>query len=221
MAITADRGRLLWLLSLAAVREGKSNGTVYALGATLRNVPRPDLTEQEYLREVERLANEVVAAAIGEEWLSYAPDPSDATPLQRAVNALARAMRHYHFVGDGCAEEDGRPSIKLAGVVLIRPDAMPADLGETYEDACSRLGVDPRPEGWALWNTWGEGNVRVTMIVSAMDTTEGLLLNWARGRTVYPVMPVPSQIALIHQGWSGPMIFSPFGRSKLGLGGHS
>lgn len=58
-----------------------------------------------------------------------------------------------------------------------------------------------------------------TMIVSAVDSTEGLLANWSRGRTVYPVMPVPSQIALVHQGWAAPMILSPHGARKAGLSG--
>ncbi|MGV9239413.1 hypothetical protein [Streptomyces nigra] len=37
---------------------------------------RPELTELDHLREVERLARAVVGAAAGECWLSYAvPDP--------------------------------------------------------------------------------------------------------------------------------------------------
>ncbi|MFF5044542.1 hypothetical protein [Streptomyces nigra] len=129
-------------------------------GVTLRGVTRPELTELDHLREVERLARAVVAAAGGEGWLSYAPDPDDTTGLQRAVNALARSIRHYHFPGDGCAEEDERPVLKLAGVAVLRPDAMPTGWTETYEDGCGRLGVEPRPEGWALWNTWGDHDMR-------------------------------------------------------------
>ncbi|MDX3215458.1 hypothetical protein PV318_07970 [Streptomyces sp. ME02-6991-2B] len=181
---------------------------------------RPEMKELDYLREVERLARAVVSAAGGEGWLSYAPDLDDASGLQRAVNALARSVRHYHFPGDGCVEEeDERPVVKLAGVVILRPDAMPAEWTGTYEETCTRLGIEPRPDGWALWNTWGDDNMRVTMIVSAIDSTEGLLANWSRGRAVYPVMPLPSQIALIHQGWSAPMIFSPYGVQKVGLSG--
>ncbi|MEU4094420.1 hypothetical protein [Streptomyces sp. NPDC026673] len=180
---------------------------------------RPEMTELDHLREVERLARAVVSAAGGEGWLSYAPDPDDASGLQRAVNALARSIRHYHFPGDGCVEDEERPVVKLAGVVVLRPDAMPAEWTGTYEEACTRLGVEPRPDGWALWNTWGDDNMRVTMIVSAVDSTEGLLANWSRGRSVYPVMPLPSQVALIHQGWSAPMIFSPYGAQKVGLSG--
>ncbi|MFF3323455.1 hypothetical protein [Streptomyces sp. NPDC002889] len=183
-------------------------------------MPRPELSELDHLREVERLAKAVTNAAFAEGWLSYEPDAEAATPLQRAVNALARELRHHHFPGDGCLdEEEDRPSAGLAGVLVLRPSVMPAGMGETYQQACARLGVEPRQEGWALWNTWGDGGTRVTMVVSAVDTTEGLLANWARNRPVYPVTPLPSQIAQIHQGWAGPMTFSPLGAQKLGLTG--
>ena len=43
----------------------------------------------------------------------------------RSVNALARALRHYHFAGDGCLdEEDERPLIKLAGAGINRADLL-------------------------------------------------------------------------------------------------
>ncbi|MFD8477895.1 hypothetical protein [Kitasatospora sp. NPDC059673] len=67
--------------------------------------------------------------------------------------------------------------------------------------------------------TWDDGNLQVTMVVSAVDTTEGLLMNWSRGLVRYPVTPLPSQVALVHHGWAAHMIFSPFGVKKLGLGG--
>lgn len=57
------------------------------------------------------------------------------------------------------------------------------------------------------------------MVVSAVDTTVGLLTNWARGRHVYPVTPLPSQMAHIQQGRAGPMTFSPFGVERSGLTG--
>ncbi|MEU5416867.1 hypothetical protein AB0G91_32875, partial [Streptomyces clavifer] len=110
----------------------------------------------------------------------------------------------------------------LAAVAVIRPEAMPVGTGETYPDACVRLGVEARPEGWALWETWVDGNAKVTMVVSAVDTTEGLLTNWAKGRDLLPVMPLPSQIAQVHAGWTGwGSIFSPYGKRKLGLNGQS
>lgn len=107
---------------------------------------RSDLTETEHLKEIERLAREVRSAALREGWLSYAPDPENATELQRSVNALARALRHCHFPGDGCVEEY-RPLVELAGVLIIRPGIMPSELNETYEQACLRIGVEPREEG--------------------------------------------------------------------------
>ncbi|MFI6874455.1 hypothetical protein ACIBL6_13520 [Streptomyces sp. NPDC050400] len=177
---------------------------------------RPDPTEAEHAGEVERLARAVRSAARDEGWLCYGPDPEDATALQRAVNALARTLRHHHFPGDGCVEED-RPLVELAGVVVIRPGVMPSASDETYEQACLRIGVEPREEGWALWCTWGKERARITMVVSAVDTTEGLLANWSRGVAVSPVRPVPSQIALIHQGWAGPMTLSPRAVRQLGL----
>ncbi|MFJ9839974.1 hypothetical protein ACIRYZ_05815 [Kitasatospora sp. NPDC101155] len=167
---------------------------------------------------MERLVHAVVRAADKEGWLEYGPEPGDATPLQRAVNELARNVLYYHFPGDGCLhEEQDRPELKLAGVAILRPEAMPEGMEETYEQACLRLGVDARPEGWALWNTWGDGGIPVTMVVAAVDTTEGLLWHWSRGRRFYPVTPLPSQVALVHSGWHAHMIFSPEGVRRMGL----
>ncbi|MEV7117338.1 hypothetical protein [Kitasatospora griseola] len=181
---------------------------------------RPELSELDHLKELERLARAVTNAAWGEGLLADDRDAENGTPLQRALHALSRGLRRYHFRGDGCLEEEeDRPDLKLAGVVVLRPGAMPEGMTETYEEACARLGVEARPEGWALWNTWGDGDLHVTMVVAAVDTTEGLLMNWSRGIAHYPVTPLPSQIAVIHHGWAAHMIFSPFGVKKLGLGG--
>ncbi|MEV4194791.1 hypothetical protein [Streptomyces toxytricini] len=177
-----------------------------------------EFSDLDYLREIERLAHRVRVEAGNEGWLSYQADPDEATPLQRSVNALARVLHHYHFDGDGCLEED-RPLIRLVGASVLKPGVMPAGVEEAYEVVCARIGVDPRPEGWALWNTWGDGDLQVTMVVSAVETTEGLFRNWARGRAVDPVSPLPSQIALVRQGWIGPVTFSPRGVKHTGLGG--
>jgi len=67
-------------------------------------VERP--SEDEYLRIVERLANDVVDRALDEGWLMYLPDDSEQTPLQRSINELARNLRHVHYEGDGCLDED-------------------------------------------------------------------------------------------------------------------
>ncbi|MFJ4845742.1 MULTISPECIES: hypothetical protein [unclassified Streptomyces] len=180
---------------------------------------RPELSELDYLREIERLARAVASAAAAEQW--HADDTEDQGPLQRSVNALRKALLRYHFPLDGCMEEEEeRPVVPLAAVALIRPEAMPVGIDETYPHACARLGVEARPEGWALWETWVDGRARVTMVVSAVDTTEGLLTNWAKGEDLLPVMPLPSQIAQVHAGWTGwASIFSPYGKRKLGLSG--
>ncbi|WP_380280837.1 hypothetical protein [Kitasatospora purpeofusca] len=179
------------------------------------STPEPD--ELDYLREIERLAHDVTVEASAEGRLSYAPDPPDATPFQHSVNALARAVRAYHFEGDGCVED--RPLLELAAAAVLKPGAVPAGLDEDYEQACARFGVEPRPEGWALWHTWGKGGLQVTMVVSAVATTEGLFRNWALGREFDPVEPLPSQIALVHRGWSGPMTFAPRGVRRIGREG--
>jgi hypothetical protein len=60
--------------------------------------------EPSYLRRVEVLAHAVCDRAMDEGWLSYRPDPDEATPLQRAVNELARNLRHHHSSTDGCCD---------------------------------------------------------------------------------------------------------------------
>ncbi|MEU6318570.1 hypothetical protein [Streptomyces sp. NPDC047009] len=102
---------------------------------------------------------------------------------------------------------------------MLKPGAMPAGVEEGYEAVCTRIGVEPRSEGWALWNTWSDGELKVTMVVSAVETTEGLIQNWSRGRAIDPVAPLPSQIALVRRDWIGPMTFSPRAVSRMGLNG--
>ncbi len=177
-----------------------------------------ELGELDHLREIERLAHRVTVEASGEDWLSYQPDPADATPLQCSINALARAVRSYHFEGDGCVDED-RPLIPLVGAAVLKPGAVPPGMAEDYAEACALLGVEARPEGWALWSTWDDGGHRVTMVVTAVDTTYGLFRNWSRGRESDPVTPLPSQIGQVRKGWIGPLTFSPRGVERTGLGG--
>lgn len=124
-----------------------------------------DLDEFDYLRRVEMLARELVERAHDEGWLSYAGDPDDATPLQRMVNELARTLRHYHFEGDGCIDE--RPAYRIGGAGLIRPDS------DAYTEMCSRLGVEARAEGWALWHTWDNEQQAHTLVTTCIATTEG------------------------------------------------
>ncbi|MDT9700485.1 hypothetical protein [Streptomyces sp. P17] len=172
-------------------------------------------SELDYLREVERLAHQIKVAAYDEGWPALDADPEAATPLQRRVNALARALHHYHFEGDGCLQED-RPLVRLFGAAVLKPGIM-----EGYDELCARFGVEPRPEGWALWHTWGDGELKVTMVVSAVETTEGLFQNWSHGRPVDPVTPLPSRVALVHGGWIGPMTLSPRGARRLGTEGRT
>jgi hypothetical protein len=66
-------------------------------------VPRP--TDEEYLNEVEVLAKAVVEEALAEGWLRFMPDLPDSSPLQHAVNELARKLRYLHTADDGCFEQ--------------------------------------------------------------------------------------------------------------------
>jgi hypothetical protein len=59
-------------------------------------------SELAYLRNVERLANALCDAAADEDW--YLADGG--SPLQEAVNELAKSLRHVHFEGDGCLADD-------------------------------------------------------------------------------------------------------------------
>jgi len=180
-------------------------------------VLEPELSRQDYLRQVELLALDVVAAAQEEGWQSWGEDPVDATRLQRTVNELARTLRHQHFEDDGCVEPD-RPVLHLGGAALFVP-------GETesrqdgYRVGCARLGVDTRDEGWALWYTWDDQERAHTMVTTALRTTRGLLDNWAQGRDVHPAQPRRSQIRAVIRGWVGPVTLSPSHASTKGLGG--
>ncbi|MFC9730067.1 hypothetical protein ACFWGM_05555 [Streptomyces roseolus] len=85
--------------------------------------------------------------------------------------------------------------VRLVGTSVLKPGLMPAGVDEPYEAVCARIGVEPRAEGWALWNTWDrDGEVKVTRVVTAVATTEGLFANWAHGRALDPVTPLPSQV---------------------------
>jgi hypothetical protein len=66
----------------------------------------PRRSDEDYLNRVEELAKVVCDEASEEGWLTYLPDDADQTPLQRAINELARNLRHVHYEGDGCVDED-------------------------------------------------------------------------------------------------------------------
>jgi hypothetical protein len=173
-------------------------------------VLEPELSERDYLRQIDLLARDEVGAAQDEGTLTYGPDPREATGLQRAVNELARALRHWHFEGDSCLAED---VLHLGGAALIGPGQ------ESYRTGCARLGVDPRDEGWALWYAWDEKARAHTMVTTALDTTRALLDNWAGGRDVHPARPRRAQVAAVVRGWVGPIILAPGHAGTVGLSG--
>ncbi|MEU5323509.1 hypothetical protein AB0G67_43190 [Streptomyces sp. NPDC021056] len=83
--------------------------------------------------------------------------------------------------------------MRLVGASVLKPEVMPVGVEEEYAEVCARIGMEPRPEGWALWSTWSDGGeLKLTMVVSAVETTEGLLENWSRAREIDPVSPLPS-----------------------------
>jgi hypothetical protein len=155
---------------------------------------------------VELLARDIADRALDEGWLSFAPDPDDATPLQRAVNAMARQLRHYHFEDDGCADPEA-PLLTLSGALLVAPSS--ALSSQDYADICVRLGVPARAEGWALWHSLDGRGRRITMVTSKLAATEGMLLAWSKGRDVMPVRPVPAAVVATVSGWLGPAVRSP------------
>jgi hypothetical protein len=87
----------------------------------------------------------------------------------------------------------------------------------TYDEVCARLGVEARPDGVALWNTWGDSGPAVTMVVTDVAATETLLRNWSSGIVIYPTTPLPSQIISVRQGWFEPMILSPGTVRRVGV----
>ncbi|MEU5950615.1 hypothetical protein ABZ793_34445 [Micromonospora sp. NPDC047465] len=177
-------------------------------------MPDIDLTDAEYLREIELLANDVVDRALDEGWLSFDPDPDDATPLQRAVNALARQLRHYHFEDDGCVDPDAQ-LVGLAGALLVRPTTVLSE--QEYTDICERLGVKARPQGWALWHTWDQKGREITMVTTRISTTEGMLLAWSKGRHMVPAKPPRAAVAATVRGWLGPAVRSPGYAAETGV----
>ena len=52
----------------------------------------PRLSDEEYLKHVEELANVICDAAFDEGWLTFLPDDADQSPLQQAINESARAF---------------------------------------------------------------------------------------------------------------------------------
>ncbi len=69
--------------------------------------PQP-LSDVDHLRRIEALAHAVCERALDEGWLTYLPEDGDQSPLQQAVNELARHLRHVHHDADDCGDgEEG------------------------------------------------------------------------------------------------------------------
>jgi hypothetical protein len=158
----------------------------------------------------------VTNAAYNEGIVTLNDDPENATALHRAINELSRHLSHWHFTFDGCLED--RPTRPLGSAYLLLPGETPEQQQE-YRYGCDRLGVDPRPEGWALWHTWDHKERAHTMVTTLLDTTAALLESWTRGRDRQPVEPLRAQIKVVVRGWLGPTHLSPGQARAIGLGG--
>lgn len=66
----------------------------------------PRISHDEYLIKIEQLAQAVADEAFEEGWLEYDSDGSGRTALQNSIIELAQNLRHVHFAGDGCLDEE-------------------------------------------------------------------------------------------------------------------
>ena len=101
---------------------------------------------------------------------------------------------------------------------MITPGAT-SEERDAYRRLCQKLGIDAREDGWALWCTWDHRSRAHTMVTTALDTTRGLLDNWAQGRDVHPVQPNRAQITAVVRDWFQPVTLSPSHATTIGLGG--
>lgn len=170
---------------------------------------RGNRDDPDYLRRVESCARELILEAVKEERQIYFEDPQ-ATAFERALLDLARAVQDWeHFTGDGCLADDPEP-LPLAGIVVLKPQAMPPTARFSYESACGGLGVEARAEGWAVWNVWDRKvKYRYALVLSDFTVTEAVLRNWADGIAVQPGEPLRHHIARRVDGWVRPMIHFP------------
>lgn len=165
--------------------------------------------DPDYLRRVESCARELILEAVKEARQIYLDD-LHATAFDRALVDLARAVEDWeHFTGDGCLTGDP-PGLPLAGIVVLKPQAMPPTARFTYESACGGLGVEPRAEGWAVWNVWDRKVAyRYALVLSDFTVTHAVLRNWAAGVAVQPGEPFRHHIVQRVEGWIRPMIHFP------------
>ncbi|GHJ50052.1 hypothetical protein Cs7R123_73940 [Catellatospora sp. TT07R-123] len=173
-------------------------------------------TDMDYLRQVEFLANRLVATAYDEGWEVLEPS-ADAGPVALALREIAMVLQHFHFDGDGCLDDESRLR-DVAGVLVLRPEAMPPTADYTYEQVCAGLYLKPQPGGWAIWNTWTRSRKRCALVLNDPHTTEGLLLAWEHGRAIWPAEPLKGQVARVVSGWVGPMVWHPHHAERIILG---
>jgi len=60
--------------------------------------------DADYYERIEALAKAVCSRASDEGSLTFLPEDDDQTPLQNAVNELARNLRYVHQDDDGCLD---------------------------------------------------------------------------------------------------------------------
>jgi len=102
----------------------------------------------------------------------------------------------------------------VAGALVVRPGEAHEGLNLTYDDACTRLGLDPRPEGCALWGLVGlhrqRGHPHKQMLVTSMvHETQTPLSAWRMGvdMTLPPLVRNEADMAVIKVlgGWPVPI----------------
>ncbi|MFM9462613.1 hypothetical protein ACKI1K_07140 [Streptomyces scabiei] len=83
-------------------------------------------------------------------------------------------------------EDVQRSEAMLAGALVIGPREMPEGLELSYPDACTRLGIQPRAEGYALWALLRldarTGQMTRSMLVTTLvEDTRTALSVWRMG----------------------------------------
>ncbi len=62
------------------------------------------MSDDEYLRRVERLSQAVFEAAVGERGSAIFDPDAQNTALDRAIHDLVVTVRRVHYDGDGCLD---------------------------------------------------------------------------------------------------------------------
>lgn len=123
-------------------------------------------------------------------------------PRTRAAHALVTQVPVYNHT---------RPSPTEVGVVdpvigalVIRPERMPHVLIDDYATVCRDLGVEPRPEGWALWFGVDASGATFTVFTRHVHPTEAALSQWRED--CFSDLPVLGEDDLVdlREGWVTP-----------------